>query len=88
MIGVIGMPIKIKQKKVEYYTVELADEDAKEVTVEYLSKVILGDGCYVTKKGVLEHWTGSPHGSGTTTDMGKATELQGAAQILLKLLKV
>lgn len=54
---------------------------------EYLENDIIGRGCYVTKDGKLEHWTSYPHGSGTTTEMGDASEIQITASKFLKLLK-
>lgn len=76
--------IKLTQKKTETVTISLTDEEAKKVTIEYLRDVIIGDSCYITKGGRLEHWTSYPHGSGTTTDKGMASQLQLAAWGLLK----
>lgn len=69
-------------------TVPLTEKEAKDVTLQYLQLAILGgEGCYVTKEGMLEHWTSWPHGSGTTTPQGEATEVQRLAQRLLELLE-
>lgn len=75
---------KIQQKKTGYVDVELNAEETLEVVKQYLRSVI-GDGCYITKNGKLEHWTKYPHGSGTTTDMGIPTPIQVAADALLSL---
>ena len=74
--------IKVHQKEIR--TITLTDETAKEVVKEYITKKIIGEGCYITKEGNLEHWTSWPHGSGTTTEMGDPSPLQAAAWALLK----
>ena len=48
---------------------------------------IVGQDCYINQDGLLEHWTSWPHGSGTYTIMGKPTETQRAAFVLIDALK-
>ena len=77
------MGIGIKQIRTVSTFLELTNEEAKAVTSQYLRDVVIGDGVTVTGDGRLEHWTKEPHGSGTTTDMGKASPRQIAAWAFL-----
>ena len=77
------MGIGIKQIRTVSTFLELTNEEAKAVTSQYLRDVVIGDGVTVTGDGRLEHWTKEPHGSGTTTDMGKASPTQIAAWAFL-----
>lgn len=61
------------------------DHKTNKIVKEYLQNEIIGSGCYI-KDGSLVHWTSWPHGSGTTTEKGKASEIQVCASQLLKLL--
>jgi len=77
--------MKIIQTK--YITVEISKDEAKAITIEYLSNIIIGEGCRVTKENHIKHWTSWPHGSGTTTDKGEATELQKNTANVLRHLR-
>lgn len=77
--------IEITQTK--YTVVKISEEEANAITIRYLSEIIIGEGCHVTKDNCIEHWTSWPHGSGTTTDKGKATKLQLNASKILKGLR-
>lgn len=79
------MAIEIDRREVVHSKLTLSDDEAKLVAVRYLKKVILKD-CEVNAAGRLEHWTSWPHGSGTTTDHGEASEAQKLAYRLLFLL--
>jgi len=78
--------ITITQSKTVNTKLELTNEEAQDVTINYLRKIVIGHECYVTDNGRLEHWTSYPHGSGTTTDKGEASKLQKAASDLIKKL--
>lgn len=77
--------VKITQKRLVCNDITLNDSETLEVVNHYIQSV-LGDGCYINRKGRLEHWTSFPHGSGTTTDMGEPSPLQLAVWELSKLL--
>lgn len=79
--------IKIAQRRTEIINISLTADEAKEVITQYIEKEMIGEGCYITREGRLEHWTSFPHGSGTTTDHGEPTPLQKASWGFLKLLK-
>ncbi len=76
--------MKITVPSYNEYT--LTSEQMKEISKAYCRIVLGGKDYYVTEEGRLEDWTSWPHGSGTTTDHGLATEKQKAAYALLKLL--
>lgn len=64
--------------------VELTTEQMKEVCKEYLQKMLGGEGWYINKDGILEHWTSWPHGSGTRTKGDTPTKAQRLAYMLLQ----
>lgn len=76
----------ISQQRVTYTDVTLNDDEVKNVVEEYLQNIV-GEGCYITHEGLIEHWTNFPHGSGTTTDKGKPTALQQTAWKLLTIMR-
>ena len=69
------------------HNVKVTKEQAKEIVKKYLKLAIIGEGCYITEDKELEHWTSWPHGSGTTSNKGAATELQILASQILVLIK-
>lgn len=77
--------MQLTQRRTVVTNVTLTADEAKIVTLQYIKDEVLGEGCYITKDGRLEHWTSYPHGSGTTTDKGAATPLQLAANEFLLL---
>jgi hypothetical protein len=79
--------IQLTQRRTEITNISMTAEEAKTVAIQYIKAVVIGDGCYITNEGRLEHWTSCPHGSGTTTDKGKPTPLQLAAWEFLTLLR-
>ena len=76
-----GLIMHITRKVFE--KIEISEEDAKKITINYLENTVIGEGCHINNKGKIIHWTSWPHGSGTTTTIGAATKIQVAAQELL-----
>lgn len=66
--------------------ISLPKSQVKTIVREFLVSIV-GQDCYINQDGLLEHWTSWPHGSGTTTIMGKPTEAQRAAFVLLNAIK-
>ena len=64
----------------------LPKTQVKTIVREFLVSIV-GQDCYINQDGLLEHWTSWPHGSGTYTTMGKPTETQRAAFVLIDALK-
>jgi len=61
--------------KTESQTFLFSDEQAKEITSNYITEVIIGKNCEVLDNGRIEQWDDG-HGSGLYTDLGEATPLQ------------
>lgn len=72
----VNMPIEIFLPKTQ----------VKTIVREFLTSIV-GQDCYINRDGLLEHWISWPHGSGTTIIMGKPTEAQRAAFVLIDALK-
>lgn len=82
------MSIQVDVRQTTSVRVTLSDDEAREVMRKYIQNLILGDeNAYITKDGLLETWTNDPHGSGTTTTHGPATDLQKTAYKFLVELK-
>jgi hypothetical protein len=78
--------MKIRIRRTDYQEHSLSPEEAFTALDTLLREGILGKGNSITNNGDLVYWTSWPHGSGTTTVYGPATELERAAWHLLHLL--
>ena len=69
--------------------ISLPKMQVKTIVREFLVSIV-GEDCFINQDGLLEHWSSWPnwpHGSGTYTIMGKPTETQRAAFVLIDALK-